>query len=53
MPKAPNYLVPIDDIAPFLKLLEFNGHDIDTIDNATLRKEWASYCAIKVEGGEA
>ena len=48
-----NFYVPLLDLKPFLKYLEYNGHDIDTIDNKTLALEWVTYCKMKETQGEA
>lgn len=50
---ARNIYIPIANLQPFLKWLDFNSIDVAQLTDEELVDQWLLYCRIEIEGGEA
>lgn len=46
------YYIPINELVPFLTWLKYEGVDPFILTEDEARDQWATFCRIKIEGGE-
>ena len=47
------FYIPSTALLPFLHWLKFNGADPLTLSHDELQNQWATFCKIQVQEGEA